>query len=116
MSTKQAPTVAPEHGQIGPSTAGDIVYKAFARPYDSGGGQVLTLLASCSYPSGNWEIFFVGAGNGTYRLMEQQPQYFFGLLTYYAADFTTGFGLSEPVQSVVIEDASGSHTIPVQSF
>lgn len=106
------PAAAPPEVRL--ATSSDIVYRAYARPYEGGPGQVISLFASCSYPTGQWQIFFEGTGDGAYRLMERVPGLVNYLITYYAASFTNGFGLATPVTSVVIEDARGRHTIPVE--
>lgn len=113
--SKQA-LVSPEHGNIQPATAGDIVYRAYGRPYAGGPGQVLNLFASCSYATGGWKIFFAGDGPGHYKLMEQAPGVAPQLITYYVADFTTGAGLASPVESIVVTDANGRHEVPVESL
>ena len=99
---------------IRPCTATDIVYRAFGRPYGGGPSQVINLFASCSYTTGAWHIFFQGDGDGTYTLMEKAPGIFPQLVTYYTASFTPGIGLATPVETVSIQDASGSHTVPVE--
>ena len=109
-----APTVNPEHAIIRPSTSDDIIYRAFSRPYIDGPGQVLNLFASCSYVTGQWQIFFTGNGDGTYTLMEKVPGIANQMVTYYVADFTTGAGLIDHVSSVIIKDANGSHTVKVE--
>jgi hypothetical protein len=46
--------------------------------------------------------------------MERVPEVFPELVTYYTASFTPGVGLATPVKTVSIQDASGSHTVPVE--
>jgi hypothetical protein len=99
---------------IRPCTATDIVYRAFGRPYSGGPGQVINLFASCSYATGAWHIFFQGGSGGTYTLMEKVPVVVPELVTYYTASFTTGVGLATPVKTVTIQDARGSHTVPIE--
>lgn len=112
--TYDAASAAAAGQAIRPCTAPDIVYRAFGRPYDGGRGQVINLFASCSYPTGAWHIFFQGDSGGTYTLMERPPGIAPQLVTYYTASFTPGAGLATPVKTVSIQDASGSHTVPVE--
>ena len=107
-------TLNSNHGQTRLATARNIVYKAFERLYAGGPGQVITLLASCSYQTSDWKIFFLTDGNGKYQLMEQMPRLPYNLITYYVADYTTGIGLEKPVSSVTIVDAQGEHEISVE--
>ena len=115
MSESQA-TVDQQHGVVRPATSRDIVYRAFGRPYAGGPGQVINLFASCSYPTGGWRIFFTGDGSGGYELMEQVPGIVNQLVTYYVASYTTAVGLATPVRSVKVTDASGEHSVPVESI
>jgi hypothetical protein len=105
---------APAATTVRLATSGDIIYRAFSRPYAGSDAQVINLFASCSYPTGQWQIFFQGAGNGTYQLMERVPGIVNELITYYTASFTTGAGLATPVRSVEITDARGKHVVPVE--
>jgi hypothetical protein len=110
-----APTpLAPAAATVRPATSGDIIYRAFSRPYVGSDAQVINLFASCSYPTGQWQIFFQGAGDGTYQLMERVPGIVNELVTYYVASFTTGAGLVAPAKSVEITDAHGKHVVPVE--
>ena len=102
------------HGIVRPATSTDIVYKAYKRPYAGGPFQVLNLFASCSYPTGQWKIFFAGDGANRYKLLEQVPSIVNQLMTYYVADFTTGVGLATDPTTVVIVDAHGEHVVPVE--
>lgn len=99
-----------------PATSNDIVYRAYGRPYTGSDAQVISLFASCSYPTGQRQIFFQGANDGTYRLMERVPGFVNELITYYTASFTPGVGLATSVQSVEIWDAYGKHVVPVESL
>ena len=101
---------------VRPATSGDIVYRAYARPYAGSEAQVISLFASCSYTTGQWQIFFQSTGDGAYTLMERVPGIVNFLVTYYAASFTNGFGLATPVKTVEITDARGKHVIPVESI
>lgn len=99
---------------VRPATASDIVYRAFSRPYAGGDAQVVNLFASCSYPTGQWQIFFQATQNGGFQLMERVPGIVNFLVTYYTASFTPGMGLATPVKSVEIWDAHGKHVVPVE--
>jgi hypothetical protein len=103
-------------GLVRPATATDIVYRAYGRPYAGGPAQVITLLASCSYPIGGYTLFFTReyGPDEIYTLMEQPPGLFPNIVTYYAADYTTGVGIANPVSSVIIIDAHGKHEVPVE--
>jgi len=99
-----------------PATSGDIVYRAYQRPYAGGSGQVIVLLASCSYPVAPYEIYFVpeqGAGDN-FVLMEQPPSIFYNIISYYAASYSTQAGLANPVKNVNIRDAHGVHTVALE--
>jgi hypothetical protein len=110
-----APTaLAPAAATVRLATSGDILYRAFSRPYAGSDAQVINLFASCSYPTGQWQIFFQGAGDGTYQLMERVPGIVNELVTYYVASFTTGAGLVNSGKSVEITDAHGKHVVPVE--
>ncbi len=112
--TQSSTTASADHGIVRPATSRDIVYRAFGRPYAGGPGQVISLFASCSYPTGGWEIFFTGNGQGGYNLMEKVPGIAPQIISYYAASFTTGVGLATPVKFVEITDAHGTHRVPVE--
>ncbi len=102
-----------EHGHVRLATSGDIVYRAYSRPYGAGSGQVITLLASCSYGTGGWEIRFVGDGSKGYKLMEHVPAIVNQLATYYSTSFTSGIGLLDAPSTVAITDGRGTHQVPV---
>jgi len=105
-----------EYAMVQPSTSADIEYRAYSRPYDDGTSEVLSLFASCSYGTGQWEVFFSGNGDGTYTLMEKVPKVTNQMITYYSASFTTGVGVETPGDSVVIRDKHGAHTVAIQSM
>lgn len=101
---------------VTPCASPDIIYRAFSRPYDEGEGQVINLLASCSFSTSNWSISFAGDGDGKYILYQHQPSLFFHMLTYYTASYTTGIGLGDPVDHVIIVDAFGEHYVAVEKM
>lgn len=105
-------------GTIRLCTGQGIIYKAYKRPYAGGGANVLTLLASCSYPEGPWEIFFtpVYGDSSSYELMEKVPHIFYNLVTFYAASYCSHLGLPELKDSVVVIDSFGRHDVAVEPF
>jgi hypothetical protein len=99
--------------KIGPASAQDIEYRAFAR--DFGGQIVLSAVATSSYPVGPYEIFFEG-GVGDLRLMEKSPVDHFHVVTYQVASWTPGQPLSETPTEVTVTDAHGPHTVVVETW
>lgn len=101
---------------IQPATSGDIKYRAFGRPYAGSDSQVITLLASCSYPVGGYQIFFTReyGPDEVYVLNEKKPGIFYNIVSYYAADYCSQVGLATPVEYVTIKDAHGAHQVPVE--
>lgn len=92
-----------------------IVYKAFKRPYDGNeGAPVLNLFASCVYPTGGREIWFVVTRDGTYQLRENIPGIVNELVTYVVACYTSGAGLLELGKTVTIQDAFGLHQVVIE--
>ena len=108
------PTVADEHGTTRPCSAQDIIYRAFSRPYAGSSSPVITVFASCSYPTGNWNIYFESVRGGGYRLMEQVPGLVYHIITYYTTSYTVGLGQPGPIDYVEIEDGFGVHKVPVE--
>ena len=94
-----------------------IEYRAYARAFDAGSNAAaLYLLATCYYPMGQYLIFFEGAGDNRYNLMEIVPAQHDELTTYYVASWTTGLMLADPPTTVTIVDAGGEHTVPVEPW
>jgi hypothetical protein len=100
--------------RIGPASAGDIEYRAFARDFGDG-TVVLSVVATSSYPAGPYEIFFDG-GVGDLQLMEKTPVNHFGLATYQVASWTPGQPLSKTPAELTVTDAYGPHTVPVEAW
>lgn len=100
--------------KIGPATARDIEYRAFARDF-GGGHVVLSVVATSSYPEGPYEIFFDDPG-GDLRLMEKTPVDHFHLATYQVAAWTPGQPLSTTPTEITVTDAYGPHTVPVEAW
>jgi hypothetical protein len=103
-------------GTIRLCTAQGLVYKAYKRLYSGGPAYTLSLFASGSYGDAPWEIFFTGVEGqaATYNLMEKVPGMVYFLVTYYAASYCSGMGLVELGDTVTINDAYGSHQVPVE--
>jgi hypothetical protein len=94
-----------------------IEYKAYARTFGSGGPAVLSLIATCSYPTGEREIFFQeGSGPNQFELLENVPGIVNELVTYYMASWTSGQRLVNPPTQVKIKDAWGEHRMAVQPW
>lgn len=103
-----------QQGVIQPATSGDIIYKAYSRPYAGGPSRVITVFASCSYGISSYKIMFQGDGANRFKLMEQPPHYFYNLVTYYTASYTPGIGTDDTPSTVTIIDAHGEHQVPVE--
>ena len=107
----ETPSIQPK---IGPASADDNAYRAFAR--DFGGGRVvLSAVATSSYPVGPYEIFFDG-GVDDLRLMEKAPVIHFDLVTYQVASWTLGQPLIDTPSEITVTDANGPHTVPVEAW
>lgn len=104
----------PSQPKIGPASAGDIEYRAFARDFGDG-AVVLSVVATSSYPVGPYEIFFEGAVDDL-RLMEKTPVNHFGLATYQVASWTPGQPFSNTPTEITVTDAYGPHTVPVKAW
>ncbi|MCG8330725.1 MAG: hypothetical protein MI974_23715 [Chitinophagales bacterium] len=103
------------------ATARDLVYKAYKRPYlgQASGGEVLILLANgWYYPTpGKVNMYFEQVyGKFEFKLMENNSSVGFFLATYHNADWTSGAGALDLPDTIIVEDANGKHTIPVESF
>jgi hypothetical protein len=110
MATQPLPVSSLSRGEA-------IEYKAFARSFGDGGA-VLSLIATCSYPTGGFTIFFQAeSGLAQFELMETPPH---GpvpqLVTYYLASWTSGQRLVKPPTQVKIKDARGEHRVPVKPW
>lgn len=103
---------------IRPCTAQGIVYRAYKRPYDGGPTNVLDLFANCFYGDGPWEIFFSGVEGqaNTYQLLEKVPTITFGLVSYYATSYSSGYGLPELGDTVTLIDSYGEHVVQVEAI
>jgi hypothetical protein len=108
-----AVAAAAEPGTVQPSFGLAIDYKVFSRPYDDASAPVLFLLASCYYMTGGWQIYFEGAGDAGWVLLEKVPDLVNFLITYYDASFTTAFGLVFPPQTAAIRDGWGTHRVAI---
>src|SRR5215470_7377182 len=111
MATQPAPKSALSHGSA-------IEYKAFARPFHKGSGEVLYLLATCSYGTPGFSLFFEAqSGLAQFELMETPPSGIVPqLVTYYIASWTNGQPLSQPPKHVKVRDAHGEHTVKVETW
>ena len=101
---------------IQPATGSAIEYKAYARSFGPapGGGRVLYLIATCSYPVGGYEIFFEAESRpDTFRLMERAPGISNQLVTYYIASWTSGQRLLITPSQIMVMDAQGLHKVAV---
>ena len=99
---------------IGPASARDIEYRAFARDFGDG-RMVLSVVATSSYPVGPYEIFFEG-GVDDLRLMEKAPVIHFNLVTYQVASWTPGQPLADTPTEITVTDAHGPHTVAVEAW
>jgi hypothetical protein len=95
----------------------DIEYKAFARAFE-GGGAVLSLIATCYYPTAGFSIYFnAESGLKQFELLEKPPQGIVPqLVTYYLGAWTSGQRLDDPPSHVEITDASGTHRVKVEHW
>ena len=100
----------------------EIEYKAFARSFFQNAPQAaaLYLVATCSYGSTGFTIFFErGSDSGQFKLMEQPPTGIVNFLqTFYAASWPTqGVSFeSELPRHVTIVDAQGEHKVEVKPW
>ena len=113
LAAKAAAAASSGAGTVQLSHGLGIDYKVFSRPYDQQGAPVLFLLASCYYMTGAWEIFFEGAGDKGWKLMERVPGIVNFLITYYGASFTTAFGLVFPPATAEITDGWGTRQVAI---
>jgi len=111
MGAQPVPVLPLSHGDA-------IEYKAYARHFGvSGGAAVLSLIATCSYPTGGYSIYFEpGPGAHQFELLEKVPQISNDLVTYYMASWTSGQPLAQPPRHVRIRDARGEHHIEVKPW
>jgi hypothetical protein len=99
--------------KIGPASATDIEYRAFARDFD--GQVVVSVVATSSYPFGPCEIFFDDRG-GDLRLMQKAPVDHFQLATYQVASWTLGQPQGGAPTEITVTDAYGPHTVAVEAW
>lgn len=108
-----APPSALSHGV-------EIEYKAFARPFfqNAPDAAALYLVATCSYGSTGFTIFFE-RDSGQFKLMEQPPTGIVNFMqTFYAASWPTqgvSFETELPTH-VTILDAQGEHRVEVKPW
>jgi hypothetical protein len=113
------PAVAPPAPELCHGTA--IEYKALTRPFlnKEKSDAVLYLIATCSYGTPGFTIFFEDEGSGNFRLMEQPPTgVVMELVSYYIATWPTK---SIPAETqvpthVTIVDAYGEHRVHVRPW
>jgi hypothetical protein len=92
-----------------------IEYKAFARAFN-GGGSIISVMATCYYPTPEFTIYFVG-GPTEFELLQKPPQGIVNqLVTYYGASWTSAQRLEKPPKHVTITDAGGTHKVTVESW
>ena len=100
----------------------EIEYKAFARSFFQNAPQAAApyLVATCSYGSTGFTIFFEqGSDSGQFKLMEQPPTGIVNFLqTFYTASWPTqGVSFeSELPRHVTIVDAQGEHKVEVKPW
>ncbi|MEM9680803.1 MAG: hypothetical protein AAF901_10815 [Bacteroidota bacterium] len=97
----------------------DTVYKAYKRPYrgDSGTYVLIILANGWYYPTPEVKLYFeYDPSSKTYKLMQNNSNVGYYLITYHNAQWTSGLGLLNTPSSVVIEDANGKHTVTVESL
>jgi len=100
------------------SNAANLEYKAFARSfYQDSTAAVLVLVASCSFPTPGYTIFFQEDG-GTFKLMQTNPTGIEPQLVAYgfASWPASSVGLSQHPSHVTIEDAKGQHKVRVEQW
>lgn len=103
--------------QLSQGTA--IEYKAFKRSFYAGEDGVLYLIATCSYGTPKFTLFFEEApGKNHFNLMEIPPEGIVPqIVTYYVASWTNGVSAAiKQLKDVTITDAHGEHTVNVQSW
>jgi hypothetical protein len=111
MAAQPAPAPSLSHGAA-------IEYKAFSRAFHKNSGHVLYLVATCSYGTPGFGLFFQAEpGLAQFELMETaptgiEPQ----LVTYYIASWTNAQPLSQPPTHVKIKDAQGEHLVTVKPW
>ncbi|MGD0570065.1 MAG: hypothetical protein ABSA78_16810 [Candidatus Sulfotelmatobacter sp.] len=100
------------------SRGSEIEYKAFARAFDEGGPAVLVLIATCSYGTSGFTIYFAsGQGLNEFELLEKPPSGIVEeLVTYYMASWSTSQRLADPPKHVAITDASGTYRVKVEPW
>lgn len=101
--------------------AHEITYTAFRTAYlGQSGSWVLTIVAQGWYfpTPGVLNMYFQGvAGNpNAYTLMQTVSVDGFGLATYHVASYTSGAALDGVGTSITVQDATGTHTVAVQSW
>ncbi|WP_298758685.1 hypothetical protein [uncultured Psychroserpens sp.] len=96
----------------------DLVYKAYKRPYVNTGDDVLIIIANGWYfPTPEVKLYFEPVrGKFEYQLMQNNSNAGFNLATYHTAQWTSGLGLKAIPDSILIQDAYGTHTVKVESF
>jgi hypothetical protein len=125
MSSTQTPIQPPTAPTL-PSTPAptlshglEIEYKAFVRPFtDNKKVGTLVLLATCSYLTSGFTIFFQ-EDSGHINLMEQPPSgVFMNLVTYYSASWPAkgSPGQSEIPKHITVTDAYGDHEVHVREW
>lgn len=100
------------------SRGSEIEYKAFARAFDGGGAEIISLIATCYYGTTGFAIFFQeGPGINEFELLEKSPSGIVSqLVTYYGASWTSGQRLAEPPSHISVTDASGTHRVTVEHW
>lgn len=95
----------------------EISYKAYSRTFGSAGdGAVIYVVATAAYPIGGYDLFFRQDGGNKWSLWQSHPGPANQLVTYYIASGTTSQHLLDPPSELEIEDAYGTHTVPVQAW
>ena len=99
----------------------DVQYQAYATPYLGQSNQnVLTILAQGWYfPTPAIVKLYLESVEGEpsrYRLMQANSIDTFGLATYHVGTWTSGAALVGFGDTIVIEDANGTTTVPVRSW
>lgn len=122
LQTKEGQQLQKDYLQSGTpvlANANDLKYQAFKRPYlNKPGDFVLILLASGWYfPTPKVDLYFEQVyGKFEYKLMQNNSSVGFYLATYHTADYCSGAAPIGLPDTIIIEDATGKHTVNVQTI
>ena len=99
------------------ANANDLQYRAYKRSYLNEPGNDVLIIVACGwyYPTPKVNLYFEQVyGKFEYKLMQNNSSAGFYLATYHTADYCSGAAPLGLPSTIIVEDAHGRHSVPVE--